>query len=71
MIDIRWLLLLASAVLGLILVRALITGNIHSNYSVTHRRENPGTFWALWAVLLLALIAVIFLLARLHPGMRR
>ena len=69
MADIRWILLLASAALVLILVRALLKGNIHSNYSVTYRQQNPGTFWALWAVLLLPLIAVIFLLVRLHPGL--
>jgi hypothetical protein len=71
MTDIRWPLLLATAALVLILARALITGNIHSNYSLTHRRENPGTFWALWVVLLLPLIAVLFVLVRLYPGLRR
>ena len=48
--DVRWLLLLVSAALLLVLARALITGNIHSQYSVTHRNQNPGTFWALWVV---------------------
>ncbi len=71
MADIRWLLLLGSAALILILVRALFTGNIHSKYAVTYRSENPGTFWALWIVLLLPLIAVVFLLTRLHPGLHR
>ena len=66
----RWILLLGSAALVLVMVRALFTGNIHSNYSVTYRRQNPGTFWALWLVLFLPLIAVIFLLVRLHPGLR-
>jgi hypothetical protein len=70
MSDTRWLLLLGSAALILILVRALLTGNIHSNYAVTYRRENPGTFWALWVVLLLPLIAVLFLVLKLHPGLR-
>lgn len=68
MTDIRWLLLLGSGALILILVRALFAGNIHSNYAVTYRNENPGTFWALWAVLLLPLIAVLFLVFKLHPG---
>jgi len=68
--DVRWLLLLGSVALFLILVRALITGNIHSNYAVTYRNENPGTFWALWVVLLLPLIAVLFLVLKLHPDAR-
>ncbi|HEY1448042.1 MAG TPA: hypothetical protein VGF33_05865 [Caulobacteraceae bacterium] len=68
MSDIRWILWLGSAALVLILVRALFTGNIHSKYAVTYRNENPGTFWALWIVLLLPLVAVLFLVARLHPG---
>lgn len=68
MSDIRWILWLGSAALALILVRALFTGNIHSKYAVTYRNENPGTFWALWIVLLLPLVAVLFLVARLHPG---
>lgn len=71
MTDLRWLLLLTSAGLGLVLARALISGNIHSKYSVTYRKENPGTFWGLWIVLLLPLIAVVFLLTRLHPGLHR
>ena len=66
--DIRLILLLGSAALVLILVRALFTGNIHSQYAVTYRNENPGTFWALWIILLLPLVAVLFLVARLHPG---
>jgi hypothetical protein len=66
--DIRWLLLLGSGALILILVRALFAGNIHSNYAVTYRNENPGTFWVLWVVLLLPLIAVLFLVFKLHPG---
>jgi FtsH-binding integral membrane protein len=70
MADIRWILLLTSAALILILVRALLAGNIHSNYSVTYRRENPGTFWALWIVLLLPLVAVLFLALKLHPAAR-
>lgn len=68
--SLHWLLLLGSAALILILVRALITGNIHSNYAVTYRHENPGTFWALWIVLLLPLIAVLFLVLKIHPGLR-
>jgi hypothetical protein len=68
--DVRWLLLLVSAALLLVLARALITGNIHSQYSVTHRNQNPGTFWALWVVLLLPLIAVLFLVVKLHSGLR-
>lgn len=44
--------------------------HIHSNYAVTYRSENPGTFWALWVVLLLPLIAVLFLVFNLHPGGR-
>jgi hypothetical protein len=70
MSDIRWLLLLGSAALILVLVRALFAGNIHSNYAVTYRSENPGTFWALWVVLLLPLIAVLFLVFKLPLGVR-
>lgn len=68
MSEIRWILLFVSAALVLILVRALFTGNIHSKYAVTYRNENPGTFWALWIILLLPLMAVLLLVARLHPG---
>jgi hypothetical protein len=68
MTDIRWLLLLGSAALVLVLVRALLAGNIHSNYAVTYRNENPGTFWALWVVLLLPLVAVLFVVFKLHRG---
>jgi hypothetical protein len=66
--DIRWILVLGSAALILILIRALFTGNIHSNYAVTYRSENPGTFWALWIILLLPLFAVLFLVFKLHLG---
>jgi hypothetical protein len=68
MSDIRWILLFVSAALVLILARALFTGKIHSKYAVTYRNENPGTFWALWLVLLAPLVAVLWLVARLHPG---
>jgi hypothetical protein len=66
--DIRWILVLGSAALILILIRALFTGNIHSKYAVTYRSENPGAFWALWIILLLPLFAVLFLVLRLHLG---
>jgi hypothetical protein len=66
----RWILLLASAGLILVLLRALFVGNIHSNYSATYRKENPGTFWALWFILLLPLAAVLFLALKLHPALR-
>jgi hypothetical protein len=66
--DIRWILVLGSAALILILIRALFTGNIHSKYAVTYRSENPGTFWALWIILLLPLFAVLFLVLKLHLG---
>lgn len=68
--PLRLLLILASVGLAAVLVRALITGNLHSKYAVTYRQANPGTFWALWLVLLLPLIAVIFLILRLHPALR-
>ncbi|HXV01482.1 MAG TPA: hypothetical protein VG166_13390, partial [Caulobacteraceae bacterium] len=55
------LLLVISAALALVLIRALFAGNIHSQYAVTYRDQNPGTFWALWIVLLLPLVAVLFL----------
>ncbi|HEY2482989.1 MAG TPA: hypothetical protein VGI30_12455 [Caulobacteraceae bacterium] len=70
MADSRWILLLTSAALILILARALLAGNIHSKYSVTYRKENPGTFWALWVILLLPLVAVMFLALKLHPALR-
>ena len=60
------LLLVISAGLVLVLIRALFAGNIHSQYAVTYRDQNPGGFWGLWIVLLLPLVAVLFLILRLH-----
>jgi hypothetical protein len=61
------LLLVIGAGLVVVLVRALFAGNIHSQYAVTYRDQNPGTFWAMWIVLLLPLVAVLFLVANVHP----
>ena len=55
------LLIAGSLALVFILGRALWSGTIHSQYAVTHRRENPGVFWALWFVLLLPLIPILML----------
>jgi H+/Cl- antiporter ClcA len=66
----RILLVLASVALVAILVRALFAGNIHSNYAVTYRDENPGAFWALWIVLLLPLIPILLVVMKLHPATR-
>ncbi|HEY1415447.1 MAG TPA: hypothetical protein VGF42_06135 [Caulobacteraceae bacterium] len=63
--SLRLLLIAGSVALVFILVRALFSGNIHSQYEVTHRDENPGTFWALWFVLLLPLIPILMLVMRL------
>jgi hypothetical protein len=65
------LLLVPTVVLALVLIRAVVTGNIHSQYAVTYRSQRPGTFWALWIVLLLPLIAVLFVLFTLHSGQPR
>jgi hypothetical protein len=65
------MLLLISAGLVVVLVRALFAGNIHSKYAVTYRDENPGTFWTLWIVLLLPLAAVLLLVFTVHPGAHR
>jgi hypothetical protein len=64
----RLLLLIPSIALALVLIRAVITGNIHSKYAVTYRGVRPGTFWALWVVLLLPLVAVLFLVFATHLG---
>ena len=64
----RLLLIIPSIALALVLIRAVITGNIHSKYAVTYRSERPGTFWALWAALLLPLVAVMFLVFATHLG---
>ncbi|MGH7023851.1 MAG: hypothetical protein ACREEB_09705 [Caulobacteraceae bacterium] len=63
--DPRLLLILGSVALLLILGRALLVGNIHSKYAVTYRDQNPGTFWALWFVLLLPLIPILLVVMRL------
>jgi hypothetical protein len=63
--NLRLLLIAGSVALVFILVRAVVSGNIHSQYAVTHRDENPGTFWALWFVLLLPLIPILMLVMRL------
>ena len=68
--QLRLPLILVSVGLAAVLVRALVTGNLHSKYAVTYRRDNPGTFWALWFVLPLPMIAVLFLVLRLHPALR-
>ncbi|HEY1880488.1 MAG TPA: hypothetical protein VGG68_11210 [Caulobacteraceae bacterium] len=62
--SLRLLLIAGSVALVFILVRALFSGNIHSQYAVTHRDENPGTFWALWFVLLLPLFPILMLVMR-------
>lgn len=63
--NLRLLLIAGSVALVFILLRAIVSGNIHSQYAVTHRAENPGTFWALWFVLLLPLIPIVVLIMRL------
>ena len=62
----RLLLIAGSIALVFILGRALWSGTIHSQYAVTHRDENPGTYWALWFVLLLPLIPILMLVMRLR-----
>ncbi|HEY7852862.1 MAG TPA: hypothetical protein VIB82_07785 [Caulobacteraceae bacterium] len=64
----RILLLLGCVGLVAILIRALVAGNIHSNYAVTYRDENPGTFWALWIVLLLPLVPILLVILKVRPG---
>jgi hypothetical protein len=66
---IQLILIVCSVALVAILIRALITGKLHSQYAVTHRDKNPGGFWALWFVLLLPLIPIALVVARL--GIRR
>ncbi len=63
--GLRLLLIAGSLALVFILLRALYSGNIHSQYDVSHRDQNPGTFWALWFVLLLPLIPILMLVTRL------
>lgn len=63
--NLRLLLIAGSVALVFILARALWSGNIHSKYGVTHRDENPGTFWVLWFVLLLPLVPILMLVTRL------
>jgi hypothetical protein len=63
--SLRILLIAGSVGLVFILLRALYAGNIHSQYDVTHRDQNPGTFWALWIVLALPLIPILLLVMRL------
>ena len=63
--GLRLLLIAGSLALVFILVRALVAGNIHSNYAVTYRSQSPGTFWALWVVLLLPLAPILLLALRL------
>lgn len=63
--GLRLLLIVGSLGLIFVLLRALYAGNIHSQYDVTHRDQNPGTFWALWFVLALPLIPILMLVMRL------
>ena len=63
--SLRLLLIAGSIGLAFILLRALYSGNIHSQYDVTHRDQNPGTFWVLWFILLLPLIPILMLIMRL------
>jgi hypothetical protein len=63
--NLRLLLVAGSLALVFILGRALVSGAIHSQYAVTHRDQNPGTFWALWFVLLAPLIPILLLVMRL------
>lgn len=67
--SLRLILIAGSVCLVFILMRALYSGNIHSQYAVTHRAENPGAFWALWFILLMPLIPILMLIMRLkaHP----
>jgi hypothetical protein len=64
----HWVLLLGGAGIAVVLIRALITGNIHAKFTTTYRGARPTTYWTLWAVLAFPLVVGMWVFFHIHPG---